>query len=73
MDSIKDNVYAGNPKCTEDLKTVIQTDIESTETSILQRMMQYFAIRLHHIIDIKDALNMHSTNSRVLYFVFEFK
>ncbi|GBN28474.1 hypothetical protein AVEN_90995-1 [Araneus ventricosus] len=47
---IKDKVYAGNPQSIEDLKTAIQTVIESIETSTLQRVMQNFALRLRHII-----------------------
>ena len=47
---IKDKVYAGNPKSIEGLKTAIQTVIESTETSTLQRVMQNIAIRVRHII-----------------------
>ncbi|GBM80288.1 hypothetical protein AVEN_70362-1 [Araneus ventricosus] len=49
---IKDKVYAGNPQSIEDLKTAIQTVIESIETSTLQRVMQNFALRLRHIIAI---------------------
>ncbi|GBO12250.1 hypothetical protein AVEN_243118-1 [Araneus ventricosus] len=33
---MKDKVYAGNPQSIEDLKTVIQAVIESTETLTLQ-------------------------------------
>ena len=48
---IKYQVYVENPKSMEDLKTTIQTVIESTETSTLQRVMKNFTIRLGHIID----------------------
>ncbi|GBM18077.1 hypothetical protein AVEN_145746-1 [Araneus ventricosus] len=59
---IKDKVYAGNPQRFEDLKTAIQTVIESTETSTLQRVMQNFALRLSHIIAIDGRHIEHIIN-----------
>ena len=46
----KDKVYPGNIKSIEDIKTAVQTVIESIDTSTLQRVIQNFAIRLRHII-----------------------
>ncbi|GBN89992.1 hypothetical protein AVEN_204019-1 [Araneus ventricosus] len=59
---IKDKVYAGNLQSIEDLKTAIQTVIESIETSILQRVMQNFALRLRHIIAIDGRHIEHVIN-----------
>ncbi|GBN87437.1 hypothetical protein AVEN_273730-1 [Araneus ventricosus] len=59
---IKVKVYAGNPQSIEDLKTAIQTVIESMETSTLQRVMQNFALRLRHIIAIDGRHIEHVIN-----------
>ncbi|GBM34527.1 hypothetical protein AVEN_43185-1 [Araneus ventricosus] len=59
---IKDKVYAGNPQSIEDLKTAIQTVIESIETSTLQLVLQNFALLLRHIIAIDGRHIEHVIN-----------
>ncbi|GFW73855.1 uncharacterized protein TNCV_48441 [Trichonephila clavipes] len=46
----KNKVYINNPKSIAELKTSIQKFIDSIDIPTLQRVMQNFVVRLHHIL-----------------------
>ena len=46
----KEKVYANNPKTISELKSAIQKEIESTDKSTLESLMQHFGLRMRQII-----------------------